>query len=233
MKSNIAIGIIKPGGISVVSYLDLNLSNKGTNNCVPNIGPGLETGDVVSGWKDANTYWVAAIYNGGDPAVRANYTPLNEITMDYVCPVPTTSIPSGGSGTPPTGGGATTLPLLNFYYQGFWESADTIHDPEINSWVDYLDEFGVQYREMIGATENGCQLIQASSIVDTNGCATCTSGLLNYEVDNRNLFGITVFYIDENNVNQEILQQGDSIVIYTAVEATLSTQNDGVTVTVV
>lgn len=175
MKSNIAVGVIKPIGVSVVSYLDLNLNNKGTNNCVPNIGPGLETGDVVSGWKDANTYWIAAIYNGGDPSDRSNYTPLHETVMDYVCGVPqapttpTTPLP----GTPPTTGGTTTLPILDFYYEGFWENGDVLHHPEINAWVDYLDEFGVQYRFMIGGLENGCQLLQASSIVDTNGCVTC------------------------------------------------------------
>ncbi len=231
----IAVGITKPQsgtGTSIVPYLDLPLSNKGTNNCVPNIGTGLETGDVVSGWKDANTYWVAAIYNGGDPADRDNYTPLNEIIMDYVCPVPSTPPPSGGSGTPPSGGGSTTLPLLNFYYEGLWETGDPTHEPEINSWVDYLDEFGVEYRFMIGGLENGCQLLQASSIVGFNGCAPCTNAILTYEIDNRNLFGITVVYIDADSVTQEIAQPGDSIVTYEAVEGSLTTQNDGVTITI-
>lgn len=172
----IAVGIdrnSKGSGNAVVPYLDLTLTNKGTNNCVPNIGSGLETGDVVTGWKDANTYWVAAIYNGGDPADRTNYTPLNEIVMDFVCPVPSTPPPSGGGGTPPSTGGATTLPLVYFYYEGFWETGDVVHEPEVNSWVDYLDQYGVQYRFIVGGLENGCQLIQASSIVDTNGCAPC------------------------------------------------------------
>ena len=169
----IAVGIIRNtnGGNS---YLSLGLSDKGTNNCVPNVGPGLETGDIVRGWKDANTYWLAAIYDGGDPAERANYTPLQEIAMDYVCPVPSTPIPGGGGGTPPIEPGDTTLPLVNFYFEGFWETGDTEHHPEINSWVDYLDEYGVQYRFMVNGLELGCQLLPASSIVDYNGCAPCT-----------------------------------------------------------
>jgi hypothetical protein len=166
----IAVGIIRNtnGGNS---YLSLGLSDKGTNNCVPNVGPGLETGDIVRGWKDANTYWVAALYDGGDPADRANYTPLQEIAMDYVCPVPSTSPPSGGGGTPPVDGGSTTLPLLDFYFEGFYP--EETHQDAVKSWVDYLDEYGVQYRFQVGPNERGCQLLKASSIIHWNGCAPC------------------------------------------------------------
>ena len=66
------------------------------------------------------------------------------------------------------------LPLYDFYYQGFWESDDTVHDPDINSWVDYIGSDGLLYREMIGPVENGCQLVSANSIVDTKGCSPCT-----------------------------------------------------------
>lgn len=92
MKTNIAVGIIKDSGSNAgaghaVPYLQLALSNKGTNNCIPNTETFLEPGDVVFGWKDANTYWVAAIYLGGDPVDRANYEPLNEIQMETSCTI--------------------------------------------------------------------------------------------------------------------------------------------------
>jgi len=193
MKSNIAVGIIKPS-VGVVSYLDLNLNNKGTYNCIPNVGIGLEPGDVVSGWKDANIYWLAAIYKGGDPKDRANYTPLNEIVMDFVCPLPPpTPDPTPDPPVP-------ALPLLDFYYEGFWESGDTIHQPEINSWVDYLDEFGVQYRFMIGGIENGCQLVQASSIVNSNGCGPCSDGLyITSQPEQSDVQGILSFFSGQPN----------------------------------
>lgn len=92
MKTNIAVGIIRNNGsggagYGVVAYLQLALSNKGTNNCIPNVETYLEPGDVVFGWKDANTYWVAAIYLGGDPIDRDNYQPLNEIQMETACTI--------------------------------------------------------------------------------------------------------------------------------------------------
>jgi hypothetical protein len=232
MNSNIAVGIIRNiGGGGSNAYLSLGLSDKGTNNCVPNTGPGLETGDIVRGWKDANTYWIAAIYNGGDPADRSNYTPLQEQIMDFVCPVPTIPIPSGGSGTPPSGGGSTTLPLLNFHYEGLWETGDSIHHPEINSWVDYLDEHGVQYRFIIGGIELGCQLIVASSIVAFHGCSPCMIAVT-YVVDNQNLFAITINWTDWDGIDHSELQQ-EGIVEYQAIQGTLITQNDGVSINIV
>lgn len=90
MISNIAVGIIKQIngiGYASVPYLQLAISTKGTNNCVPNTSAELEPGDVVFGWKDANTYWVAAIYTGGDPIDRTNYNPLNEIDMETDCTI--------------------------------------------------------------------------------------------------------------------------------------------------
>jgi len=67
------------------------------------------------------------------------------------------------------------LPLYAFYYEGIWSCPDPVHDPEINSWVDYIDENGNQQREIIGCAENGCQLVMANSIVDTNGVTTCSN----------------------------------------------------------
>lgn len=69
------------------------------------------------------------------------------------------------------------LPLVDFYYESLWNNDDTIHNPGINSWVDYLDEFGVQYRYMLGGNENGCQSVLASSIVATNGATVCSSSV--------------------------------------------------------
>lgn len=40
-------------------------------------------------------------------------------------------------------------------------------------WVDYLDKFGVQHRFNV-IPENGCQLLEASSIVAIHNCRTCT-----------------------------------------------------------
>lgn len=68
------------------------------------------------------------------------------------------------------------LPLLSFYFQGTWNNGDTLHHPEINSWVDYLDEYGDSFRFIVGGLENGCQEVLASSIVDYNGCDYCTPG---------------------------------------------------------
>ena len=89
----IAVGIERKssgsgyGSGSGIPYLQLAISTKGTNNCIPNVSEELEPGDVVFGWKDANTYWVAAIYLGGDPIDRANYQPLNEIEMETSCTI--------------------------------------------------------------------------------------------------------------------------------------------------
>ena len=65
------------------------------------------------------------------------------------------------------------LPTSSYYYEGRWPADDTIHNPDINSWVDYIDEYGVEQQFMIGALENGCQEIIASSIVRTNGVNVC------------------------------------------------------------
>lgn len=62
-----------------------------------------------------------------------------------------------------------TLPVKSYYYIGNWDCPDKIHDPEINCWVDYIDEYGKKQRVIIGCRQNGCQEVIASSIVDTNG----------------------------------------------------------------
>lgn len=62
----------------------------------------------------------------------------------------------------------------SFWYKGLWGAGDTIHDPEVNSWVKYIDQNGVEDTQIIGPIEWGCQEVVASSIVQTNGVATCT-----------------------------------------------------------
>jgi len=205
MKSNIAVGIIKPnlGGNSLLDA-PFQSFTKGSFNCVVNVGLELEIGDVVHNmWGDINTWWPDAIYNGGSILDITNYTPLLAIDLEYNCTIPVDATVSDWSDwstcvsgsqtrtrtviTPASGGGntpslietqacTTVLPLLDFYYEGFWPADDVQgYQPEINSWVDYLDENGVEHRFIVGANENGCQLVQASSIVDTNGCGFCNA----------------------------------------------------------
>ncbi len=71
-----------------IAFLELRLKSKGSNLCIPNTGSGLEAGDIVEGFKDANFYWESALYKGGDILDRNNCTPISEYKMDYVCGVP-------------------------------------------------------------------------------------------------------------------------------------------------
>ena len=59
-------------------FLNLVLIDKGSQNGIPNIGTGREIGDVYRGFFDANTYWKAAYYLGGDPALRSSWQPVEE-----------------------------------------------------------------------------------------------------------------------------------------------------------
>jgi uncharacterized protein YjbI with pentapeptide repeats len=70
--------------------------------------------------------------------------------------------------------GTQTPPTTAFYYRGQWPAGDTIHDPEVNCWVTYLDENNVQHKYIVGPIENGCQAIQAVSIVTENNVHICT-----------------------------------------------------------
>lgn len=71
-KINEVIDAINP--LSPIQYLELRLKFKGSGNTANT----LQVGDIVHGFADANTIWTNAIYNGGDPNDRANYTPLYE-----------------------------------------------------------------------------------------------------------------------------------------------------------
>lgn len=64
-----------------IPFLTLALMEKGSQDGVANTSANLEIGDLVQGFKDANTVWKSAIYNGGDPTDRENYTPLIEVVL--------------------------------------------------------------------------------------------------------------------------------------------------------
>lgn len=74
-KLNEVIGATNLGG-SPIEYLDLRLWAKGESGGTPNTLPTLQVGDRVHGFADATTMWLDAIYLGGDPTDRDNYTPV-------------------------------------------------------------------------------------------------------------------------------------------------------------
>jgi hypothetical protein len=63
--------------------------------------------------------------------------------------------------------------LTDFHFEGRWSVEDTFHNPAVNSWVTYLDEFGVVQTFLVGESELGCQTFSAVSIIDYNGCDPC------------------------------------------------------------
>ena len=63
-------------------------------------------------------------------------------------------------------------PTNSYWYQGRYPLGT--HNDGINSWVDYLDPYGNIVRQIIGPIENGCQLVEAVSIVATNEVSTCS-----------------------------------------------------------
>ncbi len=64
-------------------------------------------------------------------------------------------------------------PTGSFRYIGRWGAGDTLHNPEVNSWVDYINESGNTIRKIIGPIENGCQEIIAVRILQINGVNSC------------------------------------------------------------
>lgn len=63
-----------------ILYPELRLKFKGDGNTLPS----LQVGDVVHGFADADTIWSNAIYNGGDPTDRDNYTVVYDAKPDPV-----------------------------------------------------------------------------------------------------------------------------------------------------
>ena len=170
----VTIGVIKNslfgggGSNSPIPFGELRLIAKGTQNGIRNILKTLEIGDFVEGMKDIRFKWKSARYNGGDITNRANYTPLVEIDLENDIPS-VVVVPPVVAPVP----GVIILPTTSFYYESLWNATDTVHNPYINSWVDYIDGSGNLQHFILGGLENGCQLITASSILNTNGCATC------------------------------------------------------------
>lgn len=75
-------------------FLNLKLIDKGSQIGIPNTGPGLEIMDIVRGFFDADTYWPAAYYLGGDPGLRSSWLPHEEsISFAVVPPIPTPDPP--------------------------------------------------------------------------------------------------------------------------------------------
>lgn len=66
--------IIAVNTIAVPLYPDFQLKYKAEGNTDLS---SLEIGDIVGGFYDADTVWDLAIYNGGDPTVKSNYTQLD------------------------------------------------------------------------------------------------------------------------------------------------------------
>lgn len=68
---------------STIPFLELRIIAEGSQGGVPNVAKALEISDTVEGFKNANTYWKSAIYNGGNPEDReVGYDPLFEATWE-------------------------------------------------------------------------------------------------------------------------------------------------------
>jgi len=115
---------------------------------------------TFGGSMTGTQYQVCALTNG-------NVITAGQPYPDFICGYGTVT-DTGQSCTP-------LLPLKSFYYEGFGPPCpDPIYHPEINNWVKYLDENGIENTFIVGCSQNGCQEIMASSIVDTNRVQSCT-----------------------------------------------------------
>ncbi|MEN9907143.1 MAG: hypothetical protein RLZZ540_284 [Bacteroidota bacterium] len=82
-------------------FLSLKLIDKGNQNGIPNTAGTLEINDVVRGFFDANTYWNAAYYLGGNPALISSWQPVGASIITPVVPnIPNPNPPP----TPPAPG---------------------------------------------------------------------------------------------------------------------------------
>lgn len=119
--NNITIGIVKPNTSSggngqngfPIPFLDLKLVEKGSQNDIPNTNLNvLQIGDFVQGMKNSKTVWKSAMYNGGDPIDRNNYTPIVEIDLeDYLQPLPDPIIDPENPPIPPVPGTPDFAPI--------------------------------------------------------------------------------------------------------------------------
>ncbi|WP_281323438.1 beta strand repeat-containing protein [Flavobacterium aestivum] len=95
------------------------------------------------------------------------------------------------------------LPIELFRYEGSWQANDESNNPQVNSWVDYLDINGVQKRVIVGPIENGCKEIMASKIVATNGVENCVA-CQDFEYAPKNGVCSQVEFIDCSGAHQTI-----------------------------
>lgn len=76
-------------GGAPIAFLELRLKLKGSQGGIPNTLNTLQIGDVVTGFKEAGVIWNNAIYLGGDPTDRNNYTPMGEVSFEPILIVAT------------------------------------------------------------------------------------------------------------------------------------------------
>ncbi|MDR6763825.1 hypothetical protein J2Y38_004049 [Flavobacterium sp. 2755] len=67
----------------------------------------------------------------------------------------------------------TGPPVQTYLYTSQWPYPDDIHHPEINSWVDFIDENGQTQRVRVGNEDNQCVQITAQSIIDEHYARIC------------------------------------------------------------
>ena len=109
-------------------------------------------------------------------------TCTNFINLDITLLPPTTTTTSSSSSTstststttavPATTTTTTTLALLSYCYEALYECPDPVHDPEVNAWVVYTDQFGNSQFFLIGC--DPCTCIESSSPPVTNDVVPCT-----------------------------------------------------------
>lgn len=75
-------------GNAIIPFLELRIIAEGSQDGVPNVAKTFEPGNTVEGFKDANTYWESAMYEGGDPEERASYTPMVEVIWEEIPDTP-------------------------------------------------------------------------------------------------------------------------------------------------
>ena len=118
---------------------------------------------LSTGFSSANVPDGTTVIRVKAKGVCTNYKDIN---LSALTTTTTTIIPITTTTT-------TALTLNSYWYQGKWSEADIANNPNLSAWVKYLDENGVQNTIVIGASENGCQEVLATSIVQTNGVVTC------------------------------------------------------------
>ena len=85
------------------------------------------------------------------------------------------------TGIPTTTTTTTTLALVIYCYEALYPCPDPVHDPEVNAWVEYYDEFGVlQPRLTIGC--DPCTCFESGLPPITNDVVPCDISVFSYNV---------------------------------------------------